>query len=109
MKRTKNNVIELCKLTDAGIHKFASDLIKKHYKRYTITDQYIIAEGDIPVCLIAHMDTVFKTPPVDFFYDQEQQVLWSPDGLGTDDRAGIYAIAEIVIKHKFVRTTTTIR
>ena len=37
MNYIKKNVIELCKLTDAGIHKFVSDLVKKSYKRYTIT------------------------------------------------------------------------
>ena len=100
MKQMKNNIIELCKLTDAGIHSFAKDLIKNNYSKYQVTDQYIIAEGNIPVCLVAHLDTVFKLPPEDFFYDQEQKILWSPDGLGTDDRAGVYAIAEILLKHK---------
>lgn len=100
MKRIKDNVIELCKMSDTGIHCFVRELIENNYKKYTITDQYIIAEGDIPVCLVAHLDTVFRTPPSDFFYDSEQKVLWSPDGLGTDDRAGVYAIAEILLKHK---------
>lgn len=57
---------------------------------------YIIAEGDLPICLLAHMDTVFKYPPKTFYYDQEQNVLWSPHGLGADDRAGIIIIMELI-------------
>ena len=57
---------------------------------------YVIAKGDIPVALVAHADTVFSRPPVDFFYDTNKNVLWSPDGMGADDRAGIYSIMQIV-------------
>ena len=34
--------------------------------------QYIIAEGTLPICLIAHLDTVFSTAPAedDFLYDE---------------------------------------
>lgn len=57
---------------------------------------YISAPGTIPVVLVAHMDTVFKAPPTEFFYDEQQGVLWSPDGLGADDRAGVFAILKIL-------------
>lgn len=57
---------------------------------------YIIAEGDLPICLCAHMDTVFSKPPTTFYYDQKETVLWSPEGLGADDRAGNYVIIELL-------------
>lgn len=100
MERMKDNIVELCKMTELGLHNFLSEFVKNNYERYTITDQYIIAEGKVPVCLVAHMDTVFNIPPEDFFYDPKESVLWSPDGLGTDDRAGVYAILEIVLRYK---------
>lgn len=59
---------------------------------------YIIAEGDLPICLCAHMDTVFPKIPNTFYFDREQSVLWSPQGLGADDRAGCYAIIELLEK-----------
>ena len=71
-------------------------LKSKGYKKIISTNMYIIAEGELPVCLIAHIDTVFSKPPVTFYFDKEQNVLWSPDGLGTDDRAGIYAIINLI-------------
>lgn len=62
---------------------------------------YVLGQGNIPILLVAHTDTVHPNPPTNIFYDQEKQVLWSPDGLGADDRAGIYAILELL--HKDLR------
>lgn len=70
-------------------------LITKGYKVIE-KNGFLYAEGNIPVCLVAHLDTVFKTEPENIYYDKEQQVLWSPQGLGADDRAGVYAILDIV-------------
>jgi hypothetical protein len=42
------------------------------------------------------MDTVFKYPVTSMYYDQQKGVLWSPEGLGADDRAGIFAIIKIL-------------
>ena len=42
------------------------------------------------------MDTVFSVPAEEVFYDQRKGVIWSPDGLGADDRAGIFAILQII-------------
>ena len=64
--------------------------------RMVVSDDYIIAFGDIPVALVAHMDTVHTTPVVDLYYDKEQNVMWSPQGIGADDRAGVFAIIEVL-------------
>lgn len=74
----------------------AITLRKMNYPNVIETDDYIIAEGDIPIALVAHMDTVFTSPPKEMFYDQQQNVMWSPQGLGADDRAGVFAILQII-------------
>ena len=66
--------------------------LKSIYDNCIITQDYIVAIGDIPIALVAHMDTVYATPVSNLYYDREKNVLWSPEGLGADDRAGIYAI-----------------
>lgn len=58
---------------------------------------YLVAEGDIPVCLIAHMDTVFPEAPYEFYFDREEMVMWSPQGAGFDDRTGIAIILQILM------------
>ena len=42
------------------------------------------------------MDTVFYNQPSEIYYDQRKAIMWSPDGLGADDRAGIFAIVQII-------------
>ena len=68
------------------------------YENIEYTDDYILAEGDISILLIAHIDTVFNTEPSmdDFLYDNKKKILWSPYGSGFDDRAGVYAILKIL-------------
>lgn len=49
-----------------------------------------------PVLLVAHCDTVFHETLKDIYYNKRLNVLWSPQGLGADDRAGVWAIVEII-------------
>lgn len=78
--------------------KFLGEYLSKKYDKVHKTNKYIIALGDIPVGLVAHLDTVhpFRNIKKEIFYDSTQGVLWSPDGLGADDRAGVYAIIKII-------------
>lgn len=57
---------------------------------------YLYAEGEIPVLLVAHIDTVHVREPEEIYFDPRHGVMWSPTGLGADDRAGVFAILEIV-------------
>lgn len=66
------------------------------YSNLTYTGDYLYAIGDIPIGLVAHVDTVFPEPPEDIYYDREKGVMWSPQGLGADDRAGVFAILKII-------------
>lgn len=68
----------------------------KYGKNTIITKEYIVGIGEIPIALVAHMDTVFKVPATDLYYDRRKGILWSPQGLGADDRAGVFAIIKIL-------------
>ena len=74
--------------------------LKQYYADVTYDDDFLIAQGTIPIALVAHMDTVFKSPAKEVFYDRKKNVMWSPTGLGADDRAGVFAIIQI-IKHGY--------
>lgn len=86
----------LFRLTQKGLHKTLNSYLDRKYDTILKTKDYSMAIGNIPVALVAHMDTVFKNPPKNIYYDERQGVLWSPDGLGADDRAGIFAILKIL-------------
>ncbi len=86
----------LVSLSQSELHKTLGTYLKGKYKNIVIEKEYIVAIGDIPIALVAHMDTVFYNQPEEVYYDQRKGVLWSPNGLGADDRAGIFAILQII-------------
>lgn len=86
----------ICSLRQAGMLQILQRFLRSNYNTVISTPSYIVALGDIPVGLVAHADTVFSQPPKQFFYDTDKNVIWSPDGMGADDRAGIFAIMKII-------------
>lgn len=70
--------------------------LKKKYEQVELTADYVYAVGDIPIALVAHLDTVFAHPAMEVYYDREKGIMWSPDGLGADDRAGVFSIIKII-------------
>lgn len=87
---------QLVSLTEMELLKSMSMYLKNKYDNVITTKDYIIAIGELPIALVAHMDTVFKVPVSDLYYDRKKGVLWSPQGLGADDRAGVFAIIKIL-------------
>ena len=90
----------LCCTSEQHLHEFLVEFLKKNgYKKIKSKNEYIYAEGADPVCLIAHLDTVFPgLPPLaEFYLDKEKNVLWNPAGSGFDDRAGVYAIIQVIL------------
>lgn len=84
------------KMTQPELKAFMTKFLRRNYKRVVATKDYVYSIGDIPICLVAHMDTVFTKSPEFFLYDEQQEILWSPHGLGADDRAGVYAIMHLI-------------
>ena len=83
-------------LSQESLKKTLNSYLKKKYHKVVCTKEYLFAEGTIPVALVAHMDTVFKSPPDHIYYDREMGVIWSPEGGCGDDRAGVFAILKIL-------------
>lgn len=88
----------LARMDQDHLHNTLNTMLSSMYPKDHIvaTQNYTYAIGDIPICLVAHMDTVFTYPPKNIFYDREKNVVWSPEGLGADDRAGVFAILKIL-------------
>ena len=92
----------ICCLSTEELEKNLIQFLRGNgYKNiFHFEDNYIIAEGELPVCLIAHLDTVFSALPAynEFLFDPEKKILWSPYGSGFDDRAGVTMIIQIINK-----------
>lgn len=81
------------------VKKLMGHFLRNYYTDVVETKQYIYATGDIPIALVAHMDTVFEKDlpgTREVFYDRKKGVMFCPQGGGFDDKAGVYAIIQIV-------------
>lgn len=100
MKISDDIIKYFAKLSAPSVKKLMHQALAEYYDPDNIIvgedTSYIIAKGDIPVALVAHMDTVFSKPAYEFFHDEKANVLWSPQGLGADDHAGLTAIWSIL-------------
>ena len=101
LNRVEQDLITyLVKSSQEKTKSFMSAFLRKYYKNNVYeTGDFICAKGDIPVALVAHMDIVFKDYSLvnkEVYYDKEKNVMWSPEGAGFDDRAGLYAITRII-------------
>ena len=102
------SIEQFFQLTQPQLLKAMKHFLESKYDKVISTKEYLIAVGDIPVGLVAHLDTVLKHPPTNIYYDRVKNVMWSPNGLGADDRAGVYAIAQILkmgVKPTIIFTT----
>lgn len=57
---------------------------------------FLYAEGTVPVLLVAHLDTVHNEPPHIICRSEDGRYIMSPQGIGGDDRCGVYMILQII-------------
>lgn len=102
--------VSICKMTQKTLKKYLVRELKKYYNKEDIypRDGFIFVKGEIPVMVTAHMDTVHKDIIKDFYEWIEEQedkekgttydvhVLSSPQGIGGDDRCGIWMILQML-------------
>ena len=60
------------------------------------TKDFLYAEGDAPYMLVAHLDTVHKQAPSIICYSRDNNYIMSPQGIGGDDRCGVYIILSLL-------------
>lgn len=57
---------------------------------------FLYAEGEVPVLLVAHLDTVHQEKPSIICRSEDGRYIMSPQGIGGDDRCGVYMILQII-------------
>lgn len=86
--------IKICKMPQAELKKYLFKKLRKTHEDIEWRDGFLYAKGEFPVLLVAHMDTVHKEVVKDVICSDGK--ISSPQGIGGDDRCGIYMILEIV-------------
>ena len=89
----------LCKMTQKDLKKFVTKKLKETHSQVIVEDGFVYAQGTFPVLLVAHLDTVHAKLPTKIYYNKKKDALSSPQGIGGDDRCGVYMILEIIKKH----------
>lgn len=91
MKNFKRLLAKFINASPEGLlQSFQDELPKFGYKKIFCCDDYLTAEGEIPVAICCHVDTVFPSSgKKKLLYDQEEEIFFCPDGAGFDDRAGL--------------------
>lgn len=84
------------KASTKTILKAAAEELRKTHEKVYETHYYTYAIGEVPMCLVAHADTVrADSGPMDL--DVTPWAIRNKNGiLGADDRAGIFAIFQIL-------------
>ena len=69
----------------------------KKFKGKTLISKgnFILVHGQAPVMLIAHLDTVHEQPVKDICFSDDKNILMSPQGIGGDDRCGVFALVKV--------------
>ena len=82
---------------EKNLAKFLKKKMLSYGYKTVLGQDFLYCPGTIPIMLVAHIDTVHKKKPKPkIIFDKDQGILWSPQGLGADDRAGVCGILEIL-------------
>lgn len=89
----------ICKMSQLRLKKYVEVKLRKTYNDITVGDGFVFAKGTFPVLLLAHLDTVHDLLPSLIMYDTEKDTISCAEGIGGDDRCGVYMIFEIIKKY----------
>lgn len=96
---------KICRMEQKKLKKWLEKLLRAKYSEVVNADGFLYAKGseDAPVLLTAHMDTVHKDKCVHIAIGKSEGKTYikSPQGIGGDDRCGIWIIWMILCKTKY--------
>lgn len=90
---------KICRMSQKALKNHIKQKLQSTHGEIMSGDGYVFAQGKFPVLLMAHLDTVHKKLPNIIEYDEAQDVISSPNGIGGDDRCGVYMIFKILKKY----------
>lgn len=72
-------------------------LLLRRYEEVAAASEgkYLLVKGEAPLLLVAHLDTVHARPVVEIVKSRDGNIWTSPQGIGGDDRCGVYALVQI--------------
>lgn len=88
------NFKEICNLSQPALKTYMQEYLRNLQYNVINEDGFLYAKGTVPVMLVAHMDTVHKLSCYEI--TETHGRISSPQGIGGDDRCGVFIIMNIV-------------
>lgn len=88
---------KICKMTQPEVKQYMNDFLLDNHYAVANENGFLYAtpeDNRVPVLLVAHMDVIHEKQCVEI--KDENGKLSSPQGIGGDDRCGVYMIMNIV-------------
>lgn len=97
MKKEVKSFIKICKKDKASLKSWLFNKLKEYGYTPKAADGYLLAVGS-KIMLTAHMDTVHKelVKSVVIENHEDKTIISSPQGIGGDDRCGVYMILTLL-------------
>ena len=92
--RRNRRLEKMCCMTQEELSVYVEREMVSHNRNVFSGKGWIYSPGTIPILLCAHLDTVHKETPKSIVYEQGR--MSSPEGIGGDDRCGVYMILNII-------------
>lgn len=92
----------ICSLDEERLLKILCLYLRTLYDNVIATEDYLYAKGIIPICMVAHIDTIrdFSATGEEFehitFIDEEMDVIHCLGGQALDDRLGVFIIIRLL-------------
>ena len=100
-KQKLEKLVNYCRPAQRGLKAILADeLLRQRGKERVLNrDGFLYSPGNHPVLLVAHLDTVHQQTPTVFYIDttlSPEGDLWCKEGIGGDDRCGVFIIMELI-------------
>lgn len=102
MKKIRLNMEDVFRQTQNELKNSLTAVLRSYGYAPIKRNGFVFAQGrkSSPVLLIAHLDTVHKEPVKHICYSKDENIMMSPQGIGGDDRCGVWMVLQIIKKYK---------
>lgn len=93
-----NTFKKICRMSQSKLHDYVANSLSSNGYKVVNDKKFVYAKGELPILLVAHLDTVHKSLPSLIITDGNK--MSSPQGIGGDDRCGVFIILNLISKLK---------
>lgn len=96
MNYDKKELKELLQMSQKELKSHLDNVLQESGYHTVNRKGFLYAAGDVPVLLVAHLDTVHSEKPETICFSDDGRFVMSPQGIGGDDRCGVFMILQII-------------